>query len=100
MARVRAVLRRIDSNTVQKYEDKKLKIDFVDMRVFCDGDETKLTRKEFAILAYMAKELGTGSYPSESFGTMCGATVILATLVPWMYISVASAKNLGIVEPA
>ena len=58
VARVRAVLRRIDSNTIQKYEDKKLKIDFVDMRVFCDGDEAKLTRKEFAILAYMAKSSG------------------------------------------
>ena len=58
IARVRAVLRRVDSETVQKYEDEKLTVDFVDMRVHCDGEEVKLTRKEFALLTYLTKNSG------------------------------------------
>ena len=58
IARVRAVLRRVDSETVHKYEDDKLSVDFIDMRVHCTGDEIKLTRKEFALLTYLTKNLG------------------------------------------
>jgi two-component system alkaline phosphatase synthesis response regulator PhoP len=58
IARVRAVLRRVDSETVQKYEDGQLSVDFVDMRVFCNDDEVKLTRKEFALLSYLTKNSG------------------------------------------
>ena len=57
MARVKAVLRRVDSETVQKYEDEKLTVDFIDMRAFCSGEEVKLTRKEFALLTYLTKNL-------------------------------------------
>lgn len=58
VARVRAVLRRTDDNSVQKYEDDKLSIDFEDMRVVCSGQEVKLTRKEFALLTNLAKNAG------------------------------------------
>lgn len=58
LARVKAVLRRVDSETVEKYEDDKLTVDFVDMRAFCAGDEVKLTRKEFALLTHLTKNLG------------------------------------------
>jgi DNA-binding response OmpR family regulator len=58
MARVRAVLRRVDENTVARYEDSHLQIDFADMRVVCDGDSVKLTRKEFALLSVLAKSAG------------------------------------------
>jgi len=58
VARVRAVLRRIEKDTVQRYEDEKLTIDFADMRVLCDGEGVKLTRKEFALLTYMIKNAG------------------------------------------
>lgn len=58
LARVRAVLRRTDDNSVQKYEDDKLSIDFEDMRVVCSGQEVKLTRKEFALLTNLAKNAG------------------------------------------
>ena len=58
VARVRAVLRRTDDNSVQKYEDDKLAIDFEDMRVVCSGQEVKLTRKEFALLTNLAKNTG------------------------------------------
>ena len=58
IARVRAVLRRVDSESVQKYEDEKLSVDFVDMRVHCSGEEIKLTRKEFSLLTYLTKNSG------------------------------------------
>ena len=58
LARVRAVLRRVDDSTVQRYEDDKLSIDFEDMRVLCSGEEVKLTRKEFALLTNLAKNTG------------------------------------------
>lgn len=58
VARVRAVLRRVDKTTVQRYEDEKLLIDFEDMRVVCDGNEIKLTRKEFALLTNLSQNAG------------------------------------------
>lgn len=58
MARVRAVLRRVDESTVARYEDNHLQIDFADMRVACDGEQIKLTRKEFSLLSVLAKSAG------------------------------------------
>ncbi|MGI8670585.1 MAG: response regulator [Aridibacter sp.] len=58
VARIRAVLRRVDSEIVSKYKDEKLSVDFTDMRVFCEEDEVKLTRKEFALLTYLTKNTG------------------------------------------
>lgn len=58
LARVRAVLRRTDESTIQRYEDDKLSIDFEDMRVTCSGQQVKLTRKEFALLTNLAKNAG------------------------------------------
>jgi DNA-binding response OmpR family regulator len=58
MARVRALLRRSDEQSVPRYDDARLAIDFADMRVVCDGTSIKLTRKEFALLETLAK---TGS---------------------------------------
>ena len=58
IARVRAVLRRVEKDTIQNYADERLAIDFADMRVLCAGDETKLTRKEFALLTYLIKTTG------------------------------------------
>jgi DNA-binding response OmpR family regulator len=58
MARVRAVLRRSDEGSVQRYADDKLSIDFADMRVVCQGEPVKLTRKEFALLEALSKSNG------------------------------------------
>lgn len=55
MARVRAVLRRVDEGTAGGYEDDHLKIDFGDIRVVCDGQKIKLTNKEFGLLSALAK---------------------------------------------
>lgn len=58
VARVRAVLRRVETDMVKTYEDEKLKIDFDDMRVSCSEKKVKLTRKEFALLAHLVKNTG------------------------------------------
>jgi len=58
LARVRAVLRRTDSDSIPRYEDEKLSIDFEDFRVVCTGQSVKLTRKEFALLTNLAKNAG------------------------------------------
>jgi DNA-binding response OmpR family regulator len=58
IARVRAVLRRVEKETIQKYSDERLSIDFDDMRVLCSGEDVKLTRKEFSLLAYLINSAG------------------------------------------
>lgn len=58
MARVRAVLRRVDESTVARYEDARLQIDFAEMRVTCKGQGVRLTRKEFALLSELSKAAG------------------------------------------
>ncbi len=58
MARVRAVLRRTEKEESPRYEDPRVSIDFADMRVYCDGEIVKLTRKEFALLAHLVKNTG------------------------------------------
>lgn len=58
VARVRAVLRRVEKDTIDRYEDDNLSIDFADMRVVCDGENVKLTRKEFALLTHLIKNTG------------------------------------------
>ena len=58
MARVRAVLRRADESAPAGYEDARLSVDFGDMRVACGGEPVRLTRKEFALLAALARAAG------------------------------------------
>jgi|SRR5687767_3134682 len=55
LARVRAVLRRLDETTSQSYEDDQLTIDFADIRTVCNGRKIKLTNKEFSLLSVLAK---------------------------------------------
>jgi DNA-binding response OmpR family regulator len=58
IARVRAVLRRSEKETAPKYEDTRLTVDFADMRVICEGNDVRLTRKEFALLSHLIKNTG------------------------------------------
>lgn len=55
LARVRAVLRRVDEGGAKTYEDELLTIDFDDVRVICNGTRIKLTNKEFTLLSVLAK---------------------------------------------
>lgn len=58
VARVRAVMRRARADATANYEDSRLTIDFADMRVVCEGENIKLTRKEFNLLAALARNAG------------------------------------------
>jgi DNA-binding response OmpR family regulator len=58
MARVRAVLRRVDDEAGERYDDGRLTIDFLDVRAACDGTNVKLTNKEFQLLSVLAKKRG------------------------------------------
>ena len=58
VARVRAVLRRVDDDAAARYDDGRLAIDFGDIRVLCDGTSVKLTNKEFTLLSVLAKRSG------------------------------------------
>jgi DNA-binding response OmpR family regulator len=58
VARVRAVLRRVEKEMIEQYEDENLSIDFADMRVACGGEEVRLTRKEFSLLEHLVKNSG------------------------------------------
>ncbi len=57
-ARVRAVLRRAEKESVPIYRDPRVTVDFNDMRVVCDDRNVKLTRKEFTLLEYLIKSTG------------------------------------------
>jgi DNA-binding response OmpR family regulator len=58
LARVRAVMRRVDETAGKTYEDDRLLIDFDNIRVVCDGQKVKLTNKEFTLLSVLAKSAG------------------------------------------
>ena len=58
IARVRAVLRRVEKDEVSKYEDAQLSVDFADMRVVCGDENVRLTRKEFALIEHLIKNTG------------------------------------------
>ena len=58
LARIRAVLRRVDDESGERYEDDRLTIDFADVRASCDGTNVKLTNKEFQLLSALAKKRG------------------------------------------
>ncbi|MDX6712643.1 MAG: two-component system, OmpR family, alkaline phosphatase synthesis response regulator PhoP [Blastocatellia bacterium] len=58
MARVRAVLRRTEEGFTAPYDDGRLRIDYDDMRVYCDGRCITLTRKEYGVLCALAASAG------------------------------------------
>jgi DNA-binding response OmpR family regulator len=58
MARVRAVLRRVDEQATTVYEDDLLRIDYSNMQVACEGSTVRLTRKEFSLLTTLARSAG------------------------------------------
>ena len=61
LARVKALLRRVTSGTAgafPPYRYQGLEIDFVARRAHVDGVELSLTRREFEVLAYFARNAG------------------------------------------
>ncbi|HYH84957.1 MAG TPA: response regulator transcription factor [Pyrinomonadaceae bacterium] len=72
MARVRAVLRRADETATARYEDSCISIDFDDMRVTCDGDAVRLTRKEFGLLTALVRAAGRVSTRQQLLDNVWG----------------------------
>ena len=72
VARVRAVLRRTETDSSPRYEDEKLIVDFDDMRVSCGGADVKLTRKEFALLEHLIKNSGRVSTRQQLLDNVWG----------------------------
>jgi DNA-binding response OmpR family regulator len=72
LARVRAVLRRVDEQAAERYEDSRLSIDFAEMRVVCNGDSVRLTRKEFALLTALARGAGRVSTRQQLLDNVWG----------------------------
>ncbi|MEO7659470.1 MAG: response regulator transcription factor, partial [Pyrinomonadaceae bacterium] len=58
IARIRAVLRRVEAEAPNVYNDENLSVDFADMRVTCSDRPVKLTRKEFAVLEHLIQNSG------------------------------------------
>jgi DNA-binding response OmpR family regulator len=60
VARVRAALRRsgYEAQTAKVYDDGQLKIDYADFAVFSQGQNVRLTRKEFALLSILSRNKG------------------------------------------
>jgi two-component system, OmpR family, alkaline phosphatase synthesis response regulator PhoP len=58
LARIRAVLRRVEDEPGERYEDGRLTIDFGDVRAICDGANVRLTNKEFLLLSTLARKRG------------------------------------------
>ncbi len=94
LARVRAVLRRVDEGAVQRYNDDKLSIDFADIRVACQGEAVKLTRKEFALLEALSKSSGRVVTRQNLLDNVRGSS-ILAIPARSMCIFAACARSWG-----
>ena len=76
MARVRAVLRRVDENQSARYEDNRLRVDFADMQVMCDGESVRLTRREFALLSMLANSARPCRHAPATLGRRLGTPVL------------------------
>src|SRR4029079_11328396 len=58
LARVRAVLRRVEDESSENYSDGRLAIDYEDVRATCSGLDVKLTNKECLLLSTLARKKG------------------------------------------
>jgi hypothetical protein len=94
MARVRAVLRRVDETGVASYEDESLQIDYANMHVTCQGAKVKLTRKEFALLSTLARSSGRVATRQRLLNDV-GATSTTATSARWTFTYAACGRSWG-----
>ena len=75
MARIRAVLRRVEKDSGENnYSDDRLTVDFGDMRVVCKGISVKLTRKEFALLENLIRNIGRVATRQQLLDNVWGYT--------------------------
>jgi response regulator RpfG family c-di-GMP phosphodiesterase len=92
LARVRAVMRRMDETSGKTYEDDHLLIDFDDIRVVCHGQKVKLTNKEFSCFQYWRRAPIELLLASNSSITS-GVTATTAMRARWTSISGACDRS-------
>ena len=75
IARVRAVLRRSETEAEPtEYADDRMTVNYADMRVTCEGSQVKLTRKEFALLEHLLKNMGRVASRQQLLDSVWGYT--------------------------
>jgi DNA-binding response OmpR family regulator len=75
IARVRAVLRRTETEAEPaEYADDRMTVNYADMRVTCAGSPVKLTRKEFALLEHLLKNMGRVASRQQLLDSVWGYT--------------------------
>ncbi len=65
IARIDALLRRVDTTTPEIYDDGRLRLDFSEMSVVCEGVPLRLTSLEFALLTELAAHPGMVTAPKQ-----------------------------------
>ncbi len=65
IARIDALLRRVDTTTPEVYDDGRLRLDFSEMSVVCEGTHLRLTSLEFALLTELAAHPGRVATPQQ-----------------------------------
>jgi len=81
MARIRAVFRRTDrsADSPGKYSFGNVNIDFKKYKTFVNGDEVKLSGKEYAIMEYFIKHEGEVVHRHELLDEVWGYDVMPST---------------------
>ncbi len=74
LARIRAVLRRINRNNIkcEQYEFGKIKIDFKKYQAVANNEEIKLSSKEFDILKYFIEHKGEAIHRHDLLNAVWG----------------------------
>lgn len=74
LARIRAILRRTypENKTLDEYSFGHMHVDFKTMKVFRNGEEIHFTKKEFAILKYLAEHAGEVVHRHELLNEVWG----------------------------
>jgi DNA-binding response OmpR family regulator len=65
IARIDALLSRVDTPTPETYNEGRLKLDFSEMSVICEGLHLRLTSLEFALLRELASHQGKVVAPQQ-----------------------------------
>ena len=73
IARIDSLLRRIDQETHEIYDDGKIRFDFSEMRVLCNGVVTRLNSLEFVLLSELAAHPGAIATRQQLIDKLWGA---------------------------
>ncbi len=72
IARIDALLSRVDTPTPETYNEGRLRLDFSEMSVLCEGLHLRLTSLEFALLRELASHQGRVVAPQQLIDRLWG----------------------------